>query len=45
MGGNMQNFAPLGKTPLSMLDTQPLLPNAAPIRLVEHEDMDNQERS
>ena len=45
MGGNMPKFAPTtGEIPLSVLDTQPPLPNAAPIRIVEHEDNDNQER-
>ena len=45
MGGNVQNFAPASERPLPVLDTQPPLPNAAPIRLVEHEDDDNQERA
>ena len=43
MGGNVPNYAPAGERPLPILDTQPPLPNAAPIRLVEHEDKDNQE--
>ena len=45
MGGNVQNFARVGERPLPMLDTQPSLPNATPVRLVEHEDEDNQERA
>ena len=45
MGGNIQNFAPVRERPLLMLEAQPLLPNVAPIRLVEHEDKDNQERA
>ena len=44
MGGNVQNFALAGEKPLPVLDAQPSLPNAAPIRLVEHGDDDNQER-
>ena len=44
MGGNMQNYAPAGERPLLVLDAQPPLPNAAPIRLVEHEEDDNQEQ-
>ena len=43
MGENMPNYAPTGKRPLSILDAQPPLPNATPIRLVKHEDKDNQE--
>ena len=43
MGGNMPNYALAGERPLPVLDAQPPLPNAAPIRLVEHEDEDNQE--
>ena len=45
MAGSMQNFAPAGERPLLVLDVQPLLPNAAPVRLVEHEDEDNQEQA
>ena len=44
MGGNIPNYAPTGERPLSMLDAQPPLPNAAFVRLVKHEDEDNQER-
>ena len=43
MGGNMPNYAPASERPLLVLDAQPPLPNAAPIRLVQHEDEDNQE--
>ena len=43
MGGNIQNYAPVGEKPLSVLNAQPPLPNAALVRLVEHEDEDNQE--
>ena len=45
MGGNVPNYAPAGERPLPVLDAQPPLPNAAPIRLVEHEDEDNQEQA
>ena len=45
MGGNVSNYAPAGERPLSVLDAQPPLPNVAPIRLVKHEDEDNQERA
>ena len=45
MDGNVQNFAPVDERPLSVLDAQPPLPNAALVRLVEHEDNDNQERA
>ena len=41
----MQNFVLASERPLLVLDTQQPLPNAAPIRLVEHEDDDNQERA
>ena len=44
MGGNVPNYVPAGERPLPVLDAQPPLPHAAPIRLVEHEDKDNQER-
>ena len=30
---------------MPILDAQPLLPNATPVRLVKHEDEDNQERA
>ena len=43
MGGNVPNYALAGERPFSVLDTQPPLPNATPVRLVEHEDKDNQE--
>ena len=46
MGGNVPNYVPAGERPLPVLDAQPpLRPNAAPIRLVKHEDKDNQERA
>ena len=38
IGGNMSNYAPASERPLSVLDAQPPLPNAAPIRLVKHEE-------
>ena len=41
MGGNMPNYAPACERPLRMLDAQPPLPNATPVRLVKHEDEDN----
>ena len=41
----MQNYAPTSERPLSVLDAQPPLSNADPIRLVEHKDDDNQERA
>ena len=44
MGGNIQNFALAGERPLPVLDAQPPLPNAALVRLVEHEEDDNQEQ-
>ena len=44
MGKNVPNYAPTSERPLSMLDAQPPLPNVAPVRLVEHEDEDKQER-
>ena len=40
----MPSYAPIGERPLLVLDAQPPLSNAAPIRLVEHEDKDNQEQ-
>ena len=44
MGVKMQNHVPASERPSSaVLDAQPPLPNAAPVRLVEHEDEDNQE--
>ena len=45
MGGNVPNYAPAGERPLPILGAQPPLPNTTPIRLVEHEDEDNQERA
>ena len=44
MGGNKQKFALAGERPVPVLDAQPPLPNASPMRLVEHEYEDNQER-
>ena len=44
MGGNVPSYAQAGERPLPVLDTQPPLPNAALVRLVEHEDEDDQER-
>ena len=41
----MPNYVPTSERPLPVLDTQPPLPNVAPVRLVEHEDKDNQERA
>ena len=41
--GNVPNYALASERPLLVLDAQPPLPNAAPVRLVEHEDEDNQE--
>ena len=43
MGGNVPNYVPANERPLPILDAQQLLPNASPIRLVKHEDKDNQE--
>ena len=43
MGGNVPNYALAGERPLPMLDAQPPLPNVAFVRLVKHEDKDNQE--
>ena len=43
MVGNMQKFVPVGERLLPILGTQPPLPNGAPIRLVKHEEDDNQE--
>ena len=45
MGGNVPNYALAGERPLPILDAQPPLPNAGPIRLFEHEDEDNQEKA
>ena len=45
MGGNVQNYALPGERPVLVLDAQPPLPNAAPVRLVEHKDDNNQERA
>ena len=44
MIGGMQNFALVGERPLLVLDTQPPLPNAAPMRLVKHENEDNKKQ-
>ena len=41
--GNIQNFAPTSERPLLVLDAQPPLSNATLVRLIEHEDDDNQE--
>ena len=44
MGGNVPNYVPESERSLPILDARPPLPNAAPIRLVKHEDEENQER-
>ena len=45
MGENVPNYAPAGERLLPVLEAQPPLPNLAPVRLVKHEDEDNQERA
>ena len=45
MGKNVPNYALASERTLPILDAQPPLPNAAPVRLVKHEDEDNQERA
>ena len=45
MVGGMQKIASSSERPLPILDAQPPLPNATPVRLVEHEDEDNQEQA
>ena len=45
MMGGMPNVEQEGERPLPILDAQPYFPNAAPLRLVKHEDEDNQERA
>ena len=45
MGGDEPNYALASERPFLVLDAQPPLPNATPVRLVEHEDEDNQERA
>ena len=43
MVGGMQNYALASERPLLVLHAQPSLSNAAPVRLVGHEDEYNQE--
>ena len=45
MGENVPNYVLVGERPLSILDAQPPLPNAALVRLVEHEDKENKEKA
>ena len=45
MVGGMQNYVPSGERPWPVLDAQPPLPNVAHVRLVKHEDEDNQEQA